>query len=377
MSAVWSGEDTELGRPVAVKLLARDADPARFEREARAVGALAHPNVVRVFDFGESEEGAFMVLELLAGGSLEDRLEPGRPLPDAESERIALALAAGLAHAHAAGLVHRDLKPANVLFDDEDRPKIADFGIARVAGSGTLTETGTVLGTAATISPEQAAGETATPASDVYSFGVILYRMLAGRFPFESADALALAAMHVRETPPPLTELRPDAPVLLESVATACLAKSPSERPPDGVALFQELGGGDGTTRVLPAAAAGVRRRVPARALVLAAVAVAVAAGGAGVAFIAARSTEEPPPPGPAGPAPSRPATTTGAETEAPPPTTAEETTTTQETTAPPTTATEPPPTTLPPTDVPTTILTDTLPETESLPEVTTVEELP
>ena len=256
MSAVWSAEDTELGRPVAVKVLARDADPTRFEREARAVAALAHPNVVRVFDFGESEDGPFMVLELLAGGSLEDRLEPGRPLPDAESERIALALAAGLAHAHAAGLVHRDLKPANVLFDDEDRPKIADFGIARISGVGTLTETGTVLGTATTISPEQAAGETATPASDVYSFGVILYRLLAGRFPFESADAMALAAMHVHETPPPLTELRPDAPALLASVASACLAKAPSERPADGAALLRELGADGGTTQVLPLPAA-------------------------------------------------------------------------------------------------------------------------
>ena len=118
-----------------------------------------------------------MVLEYLPGGTLEDRLRDREPLPDDEAYEIAAGIAAGLAHAHARGVVHRDLKPANVLFDEEGRPKIADFGIARMAaGEGTLTEAGTLLGTAAYISPEQASGEPATAASDVYSFGVILYR---------------------------------------------------------------------------------------------------------------------------------------------------------------------------------------------------------
>src|SRR5205814_6908824 len=139
--------------------------------------------------------------------------------------------ASGLAHAHARGLVHRDLKPANVLFDGEGRAKIADFGIARMGGSGTLTEAGTVLGTAAYISPEQAAGEPATPASDVYSFGVILYRMLTGRLPFESSDPMELVMMNRDIPPPPIAELRPDAPGLLESTATAALEKDPADRP--------------------------------------------------------------------------------------------------------------------------------------------------
>src|SRR5256885_1129396 len=145
-----------------------------------------------------------MVLEHLPNGSLEERLKRGS-LGDAEATRIATEIAAGLAHAHARGVVHRDLKPANVLFDEEGRAKLADFGIARVVGGdGTLTEAGTVLGTAAYISPEQAAGASATSASDVYAFGVLLYRMLTGRLPFASADPMQLVALHRDAEPPPL-----------------------------------------------------------------------------------------------------------------------------------------------------------------------------
>ena len=164
MSEVWTAEDLELGRRVALKLLGRDADPARFEREAHAVASLAHPNICRLYDYGEEGGRPFMVLEYLGGGTLEDRLLPGEPYPDDEAERIARELAAGLAHAHTRDLVHRDLKPANVLFDDEGTAKIADFGIARLGGSGTLTETGTLLGTYAAFSVTSltASGTTAT-----------------------------------------------------------------------------------------------------------------------------------------------------------------------------------------------------------------------
>ena len=141
-----------------LKLLSPTADLDRFRREAQAVAALAHENVMRVYDYGEDEAGPFMALEWLHGGTLEERLQHG-PLPPAETHRVALGMAAGLAHLHARGLIHRDLKPANVLFDEEGRPKLGDFGLVRhTAGSGTLTEAGTVLGTAAYISPEQAAG---------------------------------------------------------------------------------------------------------------------------------------------------------------------------------------------------------------------------
>src|SRR5262249_51635155 len=187
MSELWAADDLGLGRRVALKLLARDADPARFEREAQAVAALAHPNICRLYDYGEEGGRPFMVLEFLDGGTLERRLVPGEPYPIDETDRLARELAAGLAHAHARGLVHRDLKPANVLFDDDGVAKIADFGIARLVGSGTLTETGTLLGTAAYISPEQAQGLPATTASDVYSYGVILYRLPARRPPRPAA----------------------------------------------------------------------------------------------------------------------------------------------------------------------------------------------
>src|SRR3954454_2293988 len=227
MSAVWLAEDEELQRRVAVKMLAPSADRARFEREARAAAALSHPNICSLYDYGEADGRPYMVLEYLPNGSLEDRLKAG-PLPDAETTRLATEIAAGLAHAHERGLVHRDLKPANVLFDAEDRPKIADFGIARMGGSGTLTEAGTVLGTASYISPEQAAGQSAGPASDVYSFGVILFRMLTGRLPFVSRNAMELVRMHRDDPPPPVSSLRADAPVRLASIADASLAKDPA-----------------------------------------------------------------------------------------------------------------------------------------------------
>src|SRR2546423_13349343 len=243
MSEVWRAEDLELGRDVAIKLLAPDADTARFEREARAVASLAHPNVMQLYDYGESEGRPYMVLEYVPAGTLEDRLREGRPLADDETYDIAVGIASGPAHAQSRGIVHRDLKPANVLFDEEGRPKVADFGIASMtAGEGTLTEAGTLLGTAAYISPEQAAGEPASAASDVYSFGVILFQMLTGELPFVAEDAFGLANMH-RHTPPPAVEaLQPSAPADLAALVAAALRKDPARRPPDGETLLTALG---------------------------------------------------------------------------------------------------------------------------------------
>jgi serine/threonine protein kinase len=256
MSSVWLADDTELERRVAVKMLGPTADRARFEREARAAAALSHPNICQLYDYGEEDGKPYMVLEYLPGGTLEERLRDGRPLPDDDATRIAAEIAAGLAHAHARGLVHRDLKPANVLFDAEGRAKIADFGIARMGGAGTLTEAGTVLGTASYISPEQAGGQPASPASDVYSFGVILFRLLTGRLPFQSKNAMELVRMHRDEPPPTVRSLRPDAPPRLESVTLAALAKDPADRPGDGRALLAELRAeaGDATTILAPSA---------------------------------------------------------------------------------------------------------------------------
>jgi eukaryotic-like serine/threonine-protein kinase len=374
MSEVWAADDVELGRRVALKLLARDADPARFEREAHAVAALAHPNICRLYDYGEADGRPFMVLEYLGGGTLEDRLVPGEPYPRDETERIARELAAGLAHAHARGLIHRDLKPANVLFDDEGVAKIGDFGIARLSGSGTLTETGTLLGTAAYISPEQAQGLPATAASDVYSFGVILYPMLAGRLPFESESPIELARMHIQERPFPLADARPSAPPVLAALAEASLAKDPQARPADGGALVRTLsaGGpveglseaptvvaGTAATRVIPRGRVGGRRRPVPLPLVLAALLLlGAAAAGVAIAVLVSDSNNSSPPPSSAArrthasgtttTAPSTSARTASTSTA----TSTRKTTTTAPTTvappAPPPSTPPPPPTTLP-----------------------------
>ena len=256
MSAVWLAEDSELERRVAVKLLSPTADRARFEREARAAAALSHPNLCALYDYGESGGKPFMVLEYLAGGSLEDRLKATLRLADDEVMRVAAEIAAGLAHAHGRGLVHRDLKPANVLFDSEGRAKIADFGIARMGTSGTLTEAGTVLGTASYISPEQAGGLPAGPSSDVYSFGVILFRMLTGRLPFIGTNAMEVVRMHRDDDPPAVADFRADAPARLERLTTAALAKNPTARPRDGAALQGALRGDDGAATLVTASSA-------------------------------------------------------------------------------------------------------------------------
>ncbi|HEX6788316.1 MAG TPA: serine/threonine-protein kinase [Gaiellaceae bacterium] len=379
MSEVWRAEDLELGRLVALKLLAPDADRARFEREARAVASLAHPNITQVYDFGEWEGRPYMLLEYLPGGTLENRLANGKPLPDDEASAIAAAVAAGLAHAHTRGVVHRDLKPANVLFDDEGRPKLADFGIARMAaGEGTLTEAGTVLGTAAYISPEQAMGEPATPASDVYSFGVLLYRMVTGKLPFESTNALELVTLHRDRPPPPIESLRKDAPAVLAATATAALAKLPRDRPADGAAILRRLGvpagsvatavvpASEDATRVLPVAAAPAYAADDAypepppsrsRAPLIAAALLLLALAGGGLAYALTRDST-PARPDTVGtistPSTTRHHTTSADTTTTAPSTSTEQTTTahttTQATTAPattrPATTTQPPPTT-------------------------------
>jgi eukaryotic-like serine/threonine-protein kinase len=397
-SDVWSATDLDLDRRVAVKLLAPNADPARFEREARAVASLGHPNICTLYAYGEIEGRPYIVLEYLPGGSLEDRLTPGRPLADEETHRIAAEIAAGLAHAHARHLVHRDLKPANVLFDGEGRAKIADFGIARIGDGSGLTATGTVFGTAAYISPEQAAGETATEASDVYAFGVVLFRMLTGRLPFESDDALAVAAMHRDETPPAVAAFRPDAPARLESMAAAALTKSPADRPRDGSALLAELAGplrqSGEETAVTQIIAPPPRGRSRTAIVVTAAAAAAAAGVGLAIAVTFGGSAAKTPPSTSTSttrPAPvvrptvaststttTAPSTTARTTTETTPPATLPATTaptTTTPTTTAATTTTAPPPSTTtapPPTTTATTTTAATTTTTTTTPTTTT-----
>ena len=355
MSAVWEAEDVELARRVAVKTLAPSADRLRFEREARAVAALSHANIVALYDYGESEGRPYMVLECLPGGSLEDRLAAGAPLTDIETRRIAGDVAAGLAHAHERGLVHRDLKPANILFDAEGRAKIADFGIARMRGTGTLTEAGTVLGTASYLSPEQATGATAGPASDVYSFGVILFRLLTGRLPFAAKNAMELVRMHRDDAPPPVAAIRSDAPADLAALVAAALEKDPMLRPADGAALLAALHGEELEAATQIIAPPPRRRRLPLVAAI--AGAVLLLAGGALALALTNHNgggTTE------TVPTISLPtiSETTQATTAVPPttePTTTAETTTAADTTTttPPTTTHAPPTTTAPGTTAP------------------------
>jgi len=387
MSEVWLATDLELDRPVALKLLAPNADRQRFEREARAAAALSHPNINQLFDFGEVEGRPYMVLEFLPGGTLEDQLLDDTPLPDEQTGRIARDLAGGLAHAHANGLIHRDLKPSNVLFDSEGRAKIADFGIAHMGDAGTLTEAGTVLGTAAYISPEQAAGEPAGPASDIYSFGVILFRMLTGRLPFESDQPLELVAMHRDLYPPALEEIRPDVPPRLESLTAAALAKDPRDRPADGSALLAELGaaGGIEATQVLgapppPHRDTGRRRATPRRRFPLPALIagfLAAGAAGLGVAYLATRGASSAAPPTTTTQGhTTRTTKSTGTQeqsqaTSAPSTTTTTSTAHTTTRQPPPPTSTPAPPTTAPPTT------TTTVPVTTGTTVDTTVPTLP
>jgi eukaryotic-like serine/threonine-protein kinase len=373
MSAVWLAEDEELGRRVAVKTLAPAADRARFEREARAVAALSHPNICALYDYGEAQGKPFMVLEYLPGGSLADLLEQGRPLADEETARIVAGVAEGLAHAHGRGLVHRDLKPANILFDAERRPKIADFGIAQVQGSGTLTESGTVLGTALYISPEQAAGQAATPASDIYSLGVILFQLLTGRLPFESPNAMEIVRQHRDEPPPSVHDLRPDAPLWLADLTARALAKDPASRPSDGAAFAAALAAeAEDATQVLQTLP-GRRPRLR-RGLLLAA-AVLLLAGGIATAVVATHDSSSPSQTTPVNPTvPSVTAAPTAPSTTAPPTTTASRPTTTARTTTAPTTTartTTAPTTTARPTTVPTTLPTTTAPLTTTAPTTT------
>jgi eukaryotic-like serine/threonine-protein kinase len=228
MGDVFSATDTALGRTVAIKLLAeRYADNEeirrRFKNEALAAARVSRaPHTVTIFDVGEAQERPFIVMELFEGGSLDERLRQGRPGTE-EALRWLGQAAAALDAAHAAGVVHRDVKPGNLLLDDRGDVHVADFGVASAVGLDTLTMTGTVVGTAGYLSPEQARGERATPASDRYGLGVVAWELLAGGRPFESETPTAEAIAHVNE---PVPSLSPE----LDPVFQRALAKDPGMR---------------------------------------------------------------------------------------------------------------------------------------------------
>jgi eukaryotic-like serine/threonine-protein kinase len=234
MADVYCAEDTHLGRQVALKVLhrrfAQDQEfVERFRREAKSAAGLNHPNVVGVFDRGEHEGTYYIAMEFLEGRTLKDIIAEDAPLPQERVIDLGLQIlqAAGFAHSH--GVIHRDFKPHNVIVDSAGHAKVTDFGIAR-AGASEMTETGSIMGTAQYLSPEQAQGHAVTATSDIYSIGVMLYEMLAGRLPFEGDSAVAVALKHLSEQPAPISQWRPDVHPALEAVVMAALAKDPARR---------------------------------------------------------------------------------------------------------------------------------------------------
>jgi serine/threonine-protein kinase len=247
MASVWEAHDELLDRHVAVKILAShlgedDRARQRFEREARAAAGLSsHPNVVTIYDVGEHDDRAFMVMELMRGGSLADRLRNGSRLARGTVLDWLHDAAAALDVAHEAGIVHRDIKPANLLLDERDRLAIGDFGIARVAEQDQLTQTGQVLGTASYLSPEQAMGEPAVAASDRYALAVVAYELLTGTRPFQAEHFAAQARAHVEDEPEPPSAREPGLPPAVDAVLRRGLAKDPADRWPSAADMVARL----------------------------------------------------------------------------------------------------------------------------------------
>jgi len=270
MSTVVLAFDRRLERHVAVKLLAEHlADDrefvSRFRREALAAARLVHPNIVQVFDFGLDEASGrqFIVMEHVHGRSGAEILRERGMLPAAEAVDLISQACRGLDHAHRMGVVHRDVKPGNLLRSDEGVVKLADFGIAKaVSEESSITQIGSVLGTAAYLAPEQATGQGATAQSDIYSLGVVAYQLLAGRLPYEAQTLTELALKQQREAPPLLDAVNPDVNAHLAAVIDRALALEPSDRYDSAEHLRAALEDRDGATaptsatRVVPAASA-------------------------------------------------------------------------------------------------------------------------
>jgi serine/threonine-protein kinase len=233
MGEVWQATDLVIGRTVALKILKDEylGDPGfleRFRAEARHAALVNHEGIANVFDYGEEDGSAYLVMELVPGEALSTMLEREHTLPVDKVLDIVAQTANALQAAHAVGLVHRDIKPGNLLITPDGRVKITDFGIARIADQVPLTATGQVMGTVQYLSPEQASGHPASPSTDIYSLGIVAYECLAGRRPFTGESQVAIAMAHINEQPPALPTTIPD-PV--RDLVMACIAKKPADRP--------------------------------------------------------------------------------------------------------------------------------------------------
>jgi len=237
MADVFLAEDQQLGRKIALKLLHRRfaEDPGfveRFRREAQAAAGLQHPNVVSVYDRGAHDGNYYIAMEYLPGRSLKRLIREEAPLDPLRAIEITIQMLKAARFAHRHGVIHRDLKPHNVIIDEADHVKVTDFGIAR-AGASDMTETGSIMGTAQYLSPEQAQGHAVSAASDLYSIGVVLYEMLTARVPFDADAAVTIALKHVSETPVPPSQINPNVPPELEQVVLWALNKDAIHRPAD------------------------------------------------------------------------------------------------------------------------------------------------
>ncbi len=248
MSTVHLAFDQRLERSVAIKLLAEHLadDPAfvsRFRREALSAARLVHPNIVQVFDFGfdEAQHQHFIVMEHVPGYSCAELLRDRGHLDVDQSIEIVSQACRGLDYAHRNGVVHRDVKPGNLLVSDAEVVKLADFGIARATDQSSITQVGSVLGTAAYLAPEQARGEEAGPRADIYSLGVVTYQLLSGRLPYEASSLSELALKQQRELPAELHELNPGVPTELSHAVALALALDQEERPTTALAFAEVL----------------------------------------------------------------------------------------------------------------------------------------
>jgi serine/threonine protein kinase len=246
MTIIYRGRDLRADRVVAIKVLrdiySTDAKfVARFQREAKAMSSLQHPNIVQFYDYGYIDDRYYIVMELIEGTDLCRYLHGRGVLDLRRSVIIAHDVALGLGAAHRRGIVHRSVKPQNILIGRDGSIKLTDFGIAFVVDAERLTDTGMTVGTVQYFPPEQAQGEIVTPAADVYSLGIVMYETLTGRTPFDGDNPVAVAMQHIQDPPTPPRQLNPNILPALEEIILRCLEKVPEMRFRDGSQLARAL----------------------------------------------------------------------------------------------------------------------------------------
>lgn len=245
MATVWLGYDTILDRQVAIKTFKIDANDEdavkRFNREAKAVTSLSHPNIVSIYDVENEGEFYYLILEYVEGMTLKDYMIKNPRIPIETIVHIAKQIASGLSHAHQNGIIHRDIKPQNILMNDNLTCKITDFGIARAYGDTTLTQTNQMLGTVYYLSPEQARGNVATAQSDIYSLGILIFEMITGQIPFKGESAVAIALKHLQEELPDIDKYRENVPQSVKNIVLKATMKNPNERYISSKELFEDL----------------------------------------------------------------------------------------------------------------------------------------